>query len=292
MSHSQAILPAEAIAAGAAPSLSLPVLGPEPDVFARRAARLAQLAPGHGMEAYLRLCAAICRRQQALLERCDGETPPLRALLVQLAAGLDDLPAAAGDALRQLTALDDAAFERHAGQLAEGAFDAGSPIFAALPLLGAALQVRAVARQLGRTPPAPAAQGERCPCCGGLPLASLLVRGDSGHASRYAVCSLCASAWPVGRVRCLGCGNSRDLRYYRAAALDETPETATRQTPHARRGAQEVEACDACRAALKQVSRLQDPAVEPAADDLASLTLDMLAGEAGYARLGFNPLFL
>lgn len=40
------------------------------------------------------------------------------------------------------------------------------------------------------------------------------------------------------------------------------------------------------------VSRLQDGNADAFADDVASLALDLLAGDAGYGRIGFNPYFL
>ena len=36
----------------------------------------------------------------------------------------------------------------------------------------------------------------------------------------------------------------------------------------------------------------KDPAVDVVADDLATLALDVLVGEAGYRRFGHNPFIL
>jgi FdhE protein len=36
----------------------------------------------------------------------------------------------------------------------------------------------------------------------------------------------------------------------------------------------------------------EEPAFEPTADDLATLTLDLLMAEAGYERFGVNPLLV
>ena len=36
----------------------------------------------------------------------------------------------------------------------------------------------------------------------------------------------------------------------------------------------------------------EDPALEPVADDVASLALDLLVREAGYRRGGINPFLL
>ncbi|ERE19441.1 formate dehydrogenase accessory protein FdhE domain-containing protein [Pseudogulbenkiania ferrooxidans] len=290
MTPTQPILPAEQILAGDAPLMSLPVLRPPPDIFARRAARLLQLADGHAMAGFLRLCAAICQQQQALH---DASRLDPRATLEKLAQAMaPQLPAPVQASLDALLALDAAALSRLAERLLNGDYPADGPLFAALPLLGAALQAQATRSIRQRPLPEPQSQEARCPCCGGLPLASQLLRGDSGHAQRYVVCSMCSHAWPVGRVRCLSCGNSRDLSYYSMAAQDHVPAAPDHQQPHQERSAREVEACGECHGALKQISLLLDAGAEAGADDLASLALDLLAGEAGFARIGFNPLFL
>ncbi|OHX12837.1 hypothetical protein BI347_04465 [Chromobacterium sphagni] len=290
MNHSQPMLPAAEIQADHAPLLHPDILRPAADIFSRRADRLRQLAEGHAMADFLRLCAAVCHQQQALHDasRLDPHSAMLR---LSQSLGLQ-LPAPVQSALTAVLALETVALSRLAENLLNGDYPADGPLFAALPLLGAALQAQATRSIRQRPLPAPQSQGARCPCCGGLPLASLLQRGDSGHAQRYVVCSMCSHAWPVGRVRCLSCGNSRDLLYYSLAAQDRAPAEPDHQQPHQARGAREVEACGECHGALKQISQLLDADAEAGADDLASLALDLLAGEAGFARIGFNPLFL
>jgi len=51
-----------------------------------------------------------------------------------------------------------------------------------------------------------------------------------------------------------------------------------------------AESCDDCHSYRKIFYQDKDPFVEPVADDLASLALDVLMGEAGYARANGNPL--
>ena len=51
-----------------------------------------------------------------------------------------------------------------------------------------------------------------------------------------------------------------------------------------------VEACDDCGHYLKIVHSDRDPFVEPVADDLASVTLDLLVSDAGWRRHGLNLL--
>ncbi len=53
-----------------------------------------------------------------------------------------------------------------------------------------------------------------------------------------------------------------------------------------------AEACEECRGYLKIVNMEKDPLVDPVADDLATLGLDVLMDEAGYERAGPNFLFV
>ncbi|HOW61640.1 MAG TPA: formate dehydrogenase accessory protein FdhE [Candidatus Contendobacter sp.] len=54
----------------------------------------------------------------------------------------------------------------------------------------------------------------------------------------------------------------------------------------------QAEACPECRSYLKLCRMDQDAEVEPLADDLASLTLDLLMSEEGFGRSGVNYLML
>jgi FdhE protein len=53
----------------------------------------------------------------------------------------------------------------------------------------------------------------------------------------------------------------------------------------------QAETCDGCHSYAKILYQAKDMAVEPMADDLASLGLDMLVSEAGYQRAA-NPLVI
>ena len=53
-----------------------------------------------------------------------------------------------------------------------------------------------------------------------------------------------------------------------------------------------AECCDECKTYLKIFYLEKDTSLVPAADDLASLTLDMLVDREGYNRIGPNLLFL
>jgi FdhE protein len=57
-------------------------------------------------------------------------------------------------------------------------------------------------------------------------------------------------------------------------------------------GGVSLETCDACSHYLKIVNMAKDVQVEPVADDLATLTLDLLIAEEGYWRGGVNFMML
>ena len=52
-----------------------------------------------------------------------------------------------------------------------------------------------------------------------------------------------------------------------------------------------AETCDECKSYLKIFYQDKDARVEPNADDLATLALDVLVDEQGYGRSGPNLLF-
>ena len=57
-------------------------------------------------------------------------------------------------------------------------------------------------------------------------------------------------------------------------------------------GAVKAETCDECHTYAKMLYQAQDMKVDPFADDLATLGLDLLVAEAGWARHAPNPLLL
>jgi FdhE protein len=114
-----------------------------------------------------------------------------------------------------------------------------------------------------------------CPTCGTLPVASI-VRSDSrSQGLRYLHCALCATEWHMVRVKCSHCQSTKGISYQ---SIEDGP-----------RGIR-AECCDTCHTYRKILYQEEDGAVEPVADDLASLALDLLLGEAGYRRASPNPL--
>jgi FdhE protein len=94
---------------------------------------------------------------------------------------------------------------------------------------------------------------------------------------RYLYCSLCSTAWNHTRAVCITCGGSRTLTL---RGVDGDP------------GIVKSETCDECRTYAKLCNEAKDTEVDPYADDLASLALDLMVSEAGWARHAPNPLLL
>jgi FdhE protein len=285
--------------------------------------RLRQLAAGHAMRDYLLFAAEIAHAQHALLahhpdvavptadevdaELRAGRAPldalawkrdpawrdGLRRLLGALVPRLADGPARArAHALRDA---DDAWLDAQADRLL-AAVTTGLDL-AAAPLVAAGLQVHFTALV---TATAAAHAGDprgafgrtddptRCPCCGSRPCASVVRIGGELAAHRFLHCSLCAAEWHMVRIKCSACQGTKGIGYQSLEALAGHAPPPTGANP----GAVQAETCETCGSYLKIVHMEKDPAVEPVADDLASVTLDLLVSEAGYRRHGVNLLLL
>ena len=116
-----------------------------------------------------------------------------------------------------------------------------------------------------------------CPCCGSLPVVSVVHAGGAVGNLRYLHCSLCNSEWNLVRVTCASCDNTAGIAYHSLQG----------QHPAVR-----AETCDACMGYLKILYQEKDPQADPVADDLATLALDVLIDEAGYERAGPNLFVL
>jgi len=280
---------------------------PERDsVFAARAARLRALAQDSPVADYLRLMAHLADAQQAALASCQAPGASARQIELAQAHGMPPLQAAGWqrdplwtELLRQISmrmemtagvpaeAREVCRDLRRASQEQPEAVEAMADAVlaerdsevdsAAAPFIAAALQVywtdlssRFDARQLPVASPFGV-----CAVCGSLPVASVVRVGGQFDGYRYLCCSLCASEWHLVRVTCSHCEDTETVAYH---AIEG--------------GAQAIraESCDKCRTYRKIFYQEQDLDVEPVADDLASLMLDVLMGEAGYARASGNPL--
>jgi FdhE protein len=148
---------------------------------------------------------------------------------------------------------------------------------AAAPLIMSALQVYwlALASRFSAAEVPQLSVLGLCPLCGMLPVASIvhIEGGSAGY--RYLHCALCATEWHMVRVTCSQCQATKDIGYY---SIDGGADAVR------------AEACPQCRSYRKILYQEKDRGVEPVADDLASVALDLLLGAEGYQRASGNPM--
>ncbi|MBI1905581.1 MAG: formate dehydrogenase accessory protein FdhE [Rhodocyclales bacterium] len=285
------------------------ILRPErAKVFHDRAARFFALADGHPMADWLRFLGHLTAAQDRALKALPAIPPPAqtrlrqareygmpplnpgaiqrppvwRAVLRQLVeeAG-QQAPAEAQPLLKVLSTATDADLESLADALLHenvAVADAGRLTFAAaaLQVVWTAMATALEDDDLRRLDPA-----GLCPCCGSLPTGSLVRLDATVNNLRYLHCSLCNTEWNVPRAVCTSCASEQGVAY-------QTLTGEGVRTPAAVR----AETCDHCHSYLKIHWQEHDPGVDPIADDLATLALDLLVDEAGYERSGPNLLLL
>jgi FdhE protein len=284
------------------------IIVPGGDVFAARAARFEQLAVGHSLGDWLHFLAELSRAQDAALHGLPALPLPDAAALAQAREHrMTPLPAqswprhaAWHDVLRQLAgalrpaapAAARAALDRLAAMPAEQLESLAERVLhtelygedaALLPYVGAALQVlwTGAAAQLGASGGIAALDVPGvCPCCGFLPVASVVKSVGEVANLRYLHCALCNTEWNLVRVKCAACDATEGISYRQL-------EGAAVKQP----GAVRAETCDSCKSYLKIVYQ-EKGGVDAVADDLATLALDILVDEAGYARAGPNLLLV
>jgi len=276
-------------------------------VFSARAQRLRQLAeagaPGHAIGDYLRLMAVMADAQQLVLGSFEAAAPTAhqlaraathrmpvihasswprapywREVVTQLcgavAAALD-APAGVRATCEQLRSAPAQALETQADALLGGrteAVDVGGA-----PFLMAALQVYWVtlaSRLLPDQVPGLEVPG-LCPACGTLPVASIVRAEARSEGYRFLHCALCATEWHLVRITCSQCQSTANIAYHSIEGDS---------------GAVRAESCDQCHTYRKILYQEKDTNVDPVADDLGSLALDLLMSEAGYHRGSGNPL--
>ncbi len=279
-------------------------LMPNPQrLFGERAARFEALAEGSHLGPYLSFLSGLTRIQNELAnalppvepiaadhaERSRANAMPpidrsalassgdclvtLRALLAR-AESLEK-PAVAAEALAQVVAADDETLAWMIGNIAADTLPLES--LAHHLYVAAAVQVHAarLAASLDGGRLVPIETGV-CPACGGRPVASVVVGFQGAEGARYACCSTCATMWNEVRVKCLACGSTKGIGY---RAVETGGEEATIK----------AEICDACTGWVKILYQNRNPSIVVAADDVASLGLDLLMKETEYKRAGFNP---
>ena len=278
---------------------------PDPTkLFAARARRFRALAPSSGVRPYLEILAGLAGVQHdaaaqlpappaldaAALDRArDYGMPPLDRATIRaegpVSETLDRLFAGAAEreAPEAARAALDRAKQAQGGErdrrianvLAEavpiGEMSEHAYVAAGLQIYLARIAAGLSAESLQRI------EDGVCPVCGGSPVASAVVGWHGSHGARYAACSHCATLWHVVRIKCLACGSTEGVRYQE---IDGGP------------GLIKAETCDGCRSYVKLLRQDKDPNLDPVADDVASLGLDLLLRDSPYRRAGYNPFLL
>ena len=305
----------EAFAQRSIPRIRLP----DPaNLFSRRAARLRTLAENHAVGDYLRLMAIVSDAQQAAIgaliaqpPRPGGAAPSIdplitlarrhgmpllqaagwardvrwRAVFTELCDAVNaraDTPDGVRAICTRIRDWPSALLEEQADLLlaarTHGVHGEAAPfIMAALQVYWVFMVASLPMDLLGdlgadRDQAAHADLSGVCPTCGTLPVASV-VRANHGY--RYLHCPLCATEWHLVRIKCSHCLTTEGIRYH----LVEGGSEAVR-----------AESCDHCHTYRKILYQEKDAAVEPVADDLGSLALDLLMAEEGFRRACGNPL--
>lgn len=277
---------------------------PDPGAsFAARAARFAELAEGHQLAPYLRFLAGVCGIQAAIqdglpapaaivpeqLARAhEHKMPPLdrggftvdavfAATLDRLlgAAAALDMPAPARAALDRVTEADaDGRATMIRNVLAEAI-----PVEALAEhvFVAAALQVHFARLAARLDPKSLQSVGDGvCPACGGAPTASVLINSHRTPGARYCACSLCGTMWNYVRSKCTLCGSTRGIVFQEIEGADHI----------------KAETCDDCHGYMKVLNHQKDDRLDPVADDVATLGLDLLVRELGFRRGGVNPFLI
>ena len=285
---------------------------PDPQsLFAQRAQRLRALGERHSLGDYLRLMGALADAQQVQLNalrtallseqfaqhlgqqievahthrmpmlqpsgwpRQDRWRVILRDLCMAVAMA-PGFPVAVHSVCERIAASSAAEIEARADLLIAPRSEAVDT--QAAPFVMAALQVywAAMASTLRVGDVAQLDVPTVCPVCGCLPVASI-VRSDkrSPQGYRYLHCGLCATEWHMVRITCSHCLTNEGITYNSIEGGSE---------------AVRAETCGKCQTYRKILYQEKDNDVEPVADDLASLALDLLMSQEGFHRGSGNPL--
>ena len=290
----------ESIDHSAIPRLRMPERA---TLFSTRAARLRQLAGASPIGGYIRLMATLADAQQQTLARISATMPSTESIDLAQQHSMPIVPATTAerdplwrDVLQRLLDRVEAAglvtpmlarviddlrvksaeeLDALADAILALRFNEVAP--ASAPFVMAALQVMwtdIASRIDSRAVPYLDAPGA-CPVCGVPPVASIVRVGGQFQGYRYVQCGLCSTEWHVVRVKCTNCDSTKGIAYHGIEGGSE---------------ALKAESCDECHTYRKIGYQEKDYDFEPLADDLASLTLDLLMNEAGYKRSSPNPL--
>ena len=278
---------------------------PDPlTMFAQRAGRLRSFAERHALRSYLIFLADLADVQHRLEDGLAEAAAAAADTMAQARQfGMPPLDrsgftrdAAFDETWRRLLALaDDIAMPESArlaltrvkagggvaeAELIRGVLSNAIPadalaehvfVAAVLEVHFARLAARLDGKMLG-----PVGQGA-CPVCGAPPVSSLVVGWRDAHATRFCACSLCGTLWNYPRIKCTLCGSTKNIAYQEIAGGPATVKAET---------------CGSCGRYVKILQQREDASLDPVADDVATLALDLLLRDSGFRRGAFNPFLL
>lgn len=279
------------------------VLRQEPEqLFKARAERFRFLAQSSDLSDYLEFLADLADLQLALTRQLPEPAPLAAEQLARAAQArlplIDRAPLANDSALHAcLLALCDAAGSLSMPEPARQALEALKqasaddqrwllanvladtiPEDSIAPHLFAAAAVQVHLARMSAALPLEALQPVAtgvCPACGGRAATSSVIGLRDIENVRYATCNCCATQWNEVRIKCLCCGSTQGITY-RSADTDEATVKA--------------EVCKECDHWVKILYQVRNASLDPIADDIGSIGLDMLMkNETAFKKGGFNP---
>jgi len=280
---------------------------PDPrGIFAQRSARFKALADNHQLGPYLRFLSDISAIQYGIQRDLpepsmpDAESlkqaqahamPPLdrNTVIVAGDAALEEtfdrlftiastfaMPDAARAGLAQASTADTAAREAMVRAVLSDSYPAAA--LASHLFVAAALQVDFARRASRLDPESLQRIGTGvCPSCGAPPVASQIVGWEGAHGTRFCSCSLCGTLWHVVRITCVTCESTAGISYEELQGGDTNVKAET---------------CSKCNSYVKILHQHIDTKLDPVADDVASLGLDLLLRETNFRRAAVNPFLL
>jgi FdhE protein len=278
---------------------------PDPSrLFTRRAQRLRSLAERHELGAYLVFIADLSdvqHRLHGVLTRSElpaaadtarvrqFKMPPLdRSRFMRddafdalwdaflAAVGEIDMPDRARRAFERVSAADAATQAAMVAAVLHDTIPAAA--LAEHALVAAVTQVHyaGLTAQLEPKTLVPVGEGV-CPVCGGPPVCSMIVGWSGSQNTRFCACSLCGTLWNYPRIKCTLCGSTEGIAFQEVAGGS---------------GAVKAETCDSCDRYVKVLQQHAHRSLDPVADDVATLALDLLLGQSKYRRGGVNPFLI
>lgn len=273
-------------------------------LFERRAQRFRQLSGPDGIGPYLGFLAGIAEVQQALAERLPEAAPPdeakleraleyamppldrnafrpdaeFRSLADRLFDALEGMekPSAAQAALTAVRKADEPALDAMVADLMADSVPVEAMAESAYVAAALQLHFARAAALLPERQLQPVGDGA-CPACGGPPVSSLIVAWPHASGSRFCSCALCGTLWHHVRIKCAICSSTKGIRYQE---IEDGPGTIKAET------------CDECGCYVKIFNQQKDKSLDPFADDVGSLGLDLLMRETSFRRGAFNPFLL